>query len=144
MSSLERAIALAAEAHAGQVDKGGAPYILHPLRVMLRLTQPEARIVAVLHDVLEDSPITPEQLRREGFSEEVLAALLALTKVEGEDYPAFIRRAGVNPLARQVKLADLAENSDLSRIPEPGPEDARRLQKYQQATHYLRSLAADE
>ncbi|POA88963.1 HD domain-containing protein [Pseudomonas sp. NFPP10] len=143
MSSLERAIALAAQAHAGQVDKGGAPYILHPLRVMLRLTHPEARIVAVLHDVLEDCPITPEQLRGEGFGEEVLAALLALTKVAGEDYPAFIRRAGANPLARQVKLADLAENSDLSRIPEPGAEDLRRLEKYRQARDYLNSLARD-
>nr|BFD41583.1 HD domain-containing protein [Pseudomonas sp. FFPRI_1] len=144
MSSLERAIALAAEAHAGQVDKGGAPYILHPLRVMLRLTQPAARIVAVLHDVLEDCPVTQEQLRDEGFSAEVLAALQALTKVEGEDYPAFIRRAGANPLARQVKLADLAENSDLSRIPEPGAEDLQRLEKYRQARHYLMSLAVDE
>jgi len=97
----------------------------------------------VLHDVLEDCPITPEQLRGEGFSEEVLAALLALTKVAGEDYPAFIRRAGANPLARQVKLADLAENSDLSRIPEPGAEDLRRLEKYRQATDYLNSLACD-
>lgn len=143
MSSLERAIAIAAQAHAGQVDKGGAPYILHPLRVMLGLQRPEERIVAVLHDVLEDSAVPLEQLRGEGFSAAVLAALSALTKVEGEDYPAFIRRAAANPLARRVKLADLADNSDLSRIPEPGAEDLRRLEKYRQAMHYLNSLAAD-
>ena len=75
MSTLERAIAIAARAHAGQVDKGGAPYILHPLRVMLRLSEPREQLVAVLHDVIEDSPVTLEQLRGEGFSEEVLQAL---------------------------------------------------------------------
>lgn len=143
MSSLERAITIAAQAHAGQVDKGGAPYILHPLRVMLGVEQPEERIVAVLHDVLEDSAVTLEQLRAEGFSAPVLAALSALTKVEGEDYPAFIRRAAANPLARRVKRADLADNSDLSRIPEPGAEDLRRLEKYRQALLYLNSLTAD-
>ncbi|ROL78170.1 GTP pyrophosphokinase [Pseudomonas protegens] len=140
MSTLERAIAIAARAHAGQVDKGGAPYILHPLRVMLRLSEPRERLVAVLHDVIEDSPVTLEQLRGEGFSEEVLQALAALTKVEGEDYPEFIRRAAQNPLARRVKRADLAENSDLSRIPEPSDDDRRRLEKYRQAIEYLDGL----
>ncbi|WP_339071470.1 HD domain-containing protein [Pseudomonas idahonensis] len=140
MSTLERAIAIAARAHAGQVDKGGAPYILHPLRVMLRLSEPREQLVAVLHDVIEDSPVTLEQLRGEGFSEEVLQALAALTKVEGEDYSGFIRRAAQNPLARRVKRADLAENSDLSRIPEPSEDDRRRLEKYRQAIQYLDSL----
>ncbi|MDP9513847.1 GTP pyrophosphokinase [Pseudomonas protegens] len=140
MSTLERAIAIAARAHAGQVDKGGAPYILHPLRVMLRLSEPREQLVAVLHDVIEDSPVTLEQLRGEGFSEEVLLALAALTKVEGEDYSGFIRRAAQNPLARRVKRADLAENSDLSRIPEPSEDDRRRLEKYRQAIQYLDSL----
>ncbi|WP_404941408.1 HD domain-containing protein [Pseudomonas danubii] len=140
MSTLERAIAIAARAHAGQVDKGGAPYILHPLRVMLRLSEPREQLVAVLHDVIEDSPVTLEQLRGEGFSEEVLQALAALTKVEGEDYSVFIRRAAQNPLARRVKRADLAENSDLSRIPEPSEDDRRRLEKYRQAIEYLDSL----
>ncbi|NBF06477.1 HD domain-containing protein [Pseudomonas sp. Fl5BN2] len=140
MSSLERAIAIAAQAHAGQVDKGGAPYILHPLRVMLRLSAPEERIVAVLHDVIEDSPVTLEELRSEGFSDEVLRALAALTKTAGEDYPAFIRRAGQNPLARRVKLADLAENSDLSRIAAPGASDLQRREKYREAIDYLERL----
>ncbi|KAF0866370.1 GTP pyrophosphokinase [Pseudomonas sp. LD120] len=142
MSTLERAIAIATQAHAGQVDKGGAPYILHPLRVMLRLSQPQERVVAVLHDVLEDSPVTLAELRAEGFSDELLDALVALTKAEGEDYPAFIQRAAQNPLARAVKLADLAENSDLSRIPAPGDEDLQRLEKYRQAIAFLERLPA--
>jgi (p)ppGpp synthase/HD superfamily hydrolase len=141
MSSLERAIAIAAMAHEGQVDKGGAPYILHPLQVMLRLQDPEARTVAVLHDVVEDSPVSLEDLREQGFSEGVLSALEALTKREGEDYQAFVERAGRDPLARQVKLADLAENSDLSRIPAPSAKDLERVAKYRRAIDYLEGLA---
>ncbi|MCK9798391.1 HD domain-containing protein [Pseudomonas sp. MAFF 302030] len=141
MSTLERAIAIAAMAHEGQVDKGGAPYILHPLQVMLRLQDPEARTVAVLHDVVEDSPVSLEDLREQGFSEGVLSALEALTKREGEDYQAFVERAGRDPLARQVKLADLAENSDLSRIPAPSAKDLERVAKYRRAIDYLEGLA---
>jgi (p)ppGpp synthase/HD superfamily hydrolase len=141
MSSLERAIAIAAMAHEGQVDKGGAPYILHPLQVMLRLQDPEARTVAVLHDVVEDSPVSLEDLREQGFSEGVLSALEALTKREGEDYQAFVERAGRDPLARQVKLADLAENSDLSRISAPSAKDLERVAKYRRAIDYLEGLA---
>ncbi|WEK06923.1 MAG: HD domain-containing protein [Candidatus Pseudomonas colombiensis] len=141
MSTLERAIAIAAMAHEGQVDKGGAPYILHPLQVMLRLQDPEARTVAVLHDVVEDSPVSLEDLREQGFGEGVLSALEALTKREGEDYQAFVERAGRDPLARQVKLADLAENSDLSRIPAPSAKDLERVAKYRRAIDYLEGLA---
>lgn len=141
MSTLERAIAIAAMAHEGQVDKGGAPYILHPLQVMLRLQDPQARTVAVLHDVVEDSPVSLEDLREQGFSEGVLSALEALTKRAGEDYQAFVERAGRDPLARQVKLADLAENSDLSRIPAPSAKDLERVAKYCRAIDYLEGLA---
>ncbi|ROL69327.1 GTP pyrophosphokinase [Pseudomonas chlororaphis] len=141
MSTLERAIAIAAMAHEGQVDKGGAPYILHPLQVMLRLQDPQARTVAVLHDVVEDSPVSLEDLREQGFSEGVLSALEALTKREGEDYQAFVERAGRDPLARQVKLADLAENSDLSRIPAPSAKDLERVAKYRRAIDYLEGFA---
>src|SRR5687767_2629355 len=84
VSTLERAIAIAAQAHAGQVDKAGQPYILHPLRVMLRLATEEERIVGVLHDVVEDTPVSLQQLRDEGFSESVLSAVEALTKRDGE------------------------------------------------------------
>ena len=138
-AGLERAIAIAAEAHAGQVDKGGAPYILHPLRVMLSVSQPQERIVAVLHDVVEDSDWTFEALREAGFSAAVVAALKALTKIEGETYEAFIQRARANPVARAVKLADIADNSDLSRIPQPTTEDHWRMEKYRRAAEALRA-----
>ncbi|MEA5673257.1 GTP pyrophosphokinase [Pseudomonas sp. MH2] len=141
MSSLERAIVVATRAHEGQIDKGGAAYILHPLRVMARVSTPEQRIVAVLHDVLEDTPLTLSDLAREGFTLKILAALLALSRREGERYEDFVVRLGSDPLAREVKLADLADNSDLSRIVCPGPADIARLSRYREASAYLQTLA---
>lgn len=141
MSTLERAIAVATRAHEGQYDKGGAAYILHPLRVMMRVSTPEQRIVAVLHDVLEDTPLTVADLAREGFPLKILAALLALSRRQGESYEAFVVRLGDDPLAREVKLADLADNSDLTRIAMPGPADLARLTRYQRASAYLQALA---
>ena len=124
MSTLERAIVIAAEAHAGVPDKAGAPYILHPLRMMMTMTSTEERIVAVLHDVCEDCPgWTLEILRGEGFSEEILAALDSVTKRKGEPYEEFVMRAVANPIGRRVKLADLVDNSDLSRISHPWARD---------------------
>jgi (p)ppGpp synthase/HD superfamily hydrolase len=136
--TLERAIAIAATAHAGQVDKGGAPYILHPLKVMLRMSTLEERIVAVLHDVVEDCDISLEDLRQEGFSEEVLTAIESVTKVPDESYEDFVERAAQNPIGRVVKLADLEENSDLSRIASPSWEDLERIEKYRRAIGRLR------
>lgn len=136
--TLERAIAIAATAHAGQVDKGGSPYILHPLRVMLRMTTLEERIVAVLHDVVEDCAISLDDLRKEGFSEDVLNAIESVTKVTGESYEDFVERAAQNPIGRVVKLADLEENSDLSRIASPSWEDLERVEKYRRAIGRLR------
>ncbi|AIZ33212.1 GTP pyrophosphokinase [Pseudomonas sp. K1(2024)] len=141
MSSLERAILLATRAHAGQLDKGGADYILHPLRVMARVSTPEQRIVAVLHDVLEDTSVTLSDLAREGFPLKILAALLALSRRENERYEDFVVRLGSDPLAREVKLADLADNSDLSRLVCPGPVDMARLSRYREASAYLQALA---
>jgi (p)ppGpp synthase/HD superfamily hydrolase len=138
MSTLERAIVIAAEAHAGVVDKAGQPYILHPLRVMLRLSTLEERIAAVLHDVLEDTGVTCEELRREGFSEGVIEALESVTKRAGEDYETFVRRAAANPVGRNVKLADLADNSDRSRLPNPTLEDEARFAKYERAMNAIR------
>jgi len=137
MATLERAIAIAARAHEGQVDKAGMPYVLHPLRMMLNVDTPEARMAAVLHDVVEDTSVTLEHLRDEGFPDSVLAAVEALTKHEGEDYEAFIRRAGACPIARKVKLVDLRDNSDLSRIAEPTEKDRQRIEKYKRAIQYL-------
>ncbi len=142
MSTLERAIEIARKAHKGQVDKAGAPYIGHPLRVMERVPE-EAKMAAVLHDVLEDSSFTLGDLRAEGFPESVVEAVEALTKRPGETYALFILRAASNDIARTVKLADLFDNCDLSRIPDPGPEDYERLKKYQGAIRAIRILFLD-
>jgi len=137
VSTIERAIALAALAHVGQVDKAGAPYILHPLRVMLRLEGMEERIVAVLHDVVEDSDWTLERLRNEGFSEIILQAIDAVSRRPDEDYNEFIVRASKNSIGSRVKLADLEDNSDLSRLTEVTDRDLARLRKYQRGIAIL-------
>jgi (p)ppGpp synthase/HD superfamily hydrolase len=145
MSSLERAIAIAAEAHAGQQDKSGATYVLHPLRMMLRVSSNEERIVAVLHDVCEDCPgWTFDRLRAEGFSEKILAALDTVTKRDGEAYEDFVRRAAGNPIGRAVKLADLQDNCDLSRISNPTQRDFERIEKYKKAIDLIGRLPAPE
>jgi (p)ppGpp synthase/HD superfamily hydrolase len=137
MATLERAIALAAQAHEGQVDKAGAPYILHPLRVMLGVSGTLPRIVAVLHDVLEDTALTPQALKAQGFSDEVLDALMSVTRRDAETYEAFVHRCAAHPAGRVVKLADLRDNADLSRIPNPGPQDLQRQAKYLAAIRLL-------
>lgn len=137
MSTLERAIAIATEAHAGQRDKVGEAYILHPLRVMLAVRTPEERMVGVLHDVVEDSSWTLDALRQEGFSHEVVEAVDAVSRREGEDYFDFVRRAGANPLARPVKVADLRDNLDLTRIAAPTQQDYDRCERYRQALELL-------
>lgn len=138
MSTLERAIAIAVDAHKGQVDKAGAPYILHPLRVMLSLTAVPERIVAVLHDVCEDCEgWSLDRLRDEGFGEDVIRGLDAVTKRDGEDYDAFVARAASDPVGRAVKRADLIDNSDLARIDKPTPKDLERIEKYRRALERL-------
>ncbi|MGV3709508.1 MAG: HD domain-containing protein [Gemmatimonas sp.] len=137
MSTLERAIVIAAEAHAGQQDKAGESYILHPLRVMQRVSTNDARIVAVLHDVVEDTPWTLQQLSAEGFSSAIVDAVDALTRREHESYDAFVIRAGKNAIARSVKLADLADNMELTRIKEPGAKDFERMERYKRAVAML-------
>lgn len=138
MSTLEHAIAIAAKAHEGRRDKADAPYILHPLRVMLRLDTEAERIVAVLHDVVEDCvEWSFERLRIEGFSEEILTALDSVTKRDGEAYEDFVRRAAANPIGLRVKLADLKDNSDLSRIANPIARDHERVARYGRAIALL-------
>jgi (p)ppGpp synthase/HD superfamily hydrolase len=140
MRKLERAIAIAAEAHAGQVDKAGEPYILHPLRVMLSCATEDERIVGVLHDLVEDCPgWTFARLRQEGFSDAVLAALDSVTHREGEAYEAFVERAAANPIGRRVKLADLGDNCDLGRISAPTERDLARIEKYRRAIRTIES-----
>jgi hypothetical protein len=140
---VEKAVAIALHAHAGQVDKAGAPYVLHPLRVMARMTDDLARMAAVLHDVVEDGPgWTFDRLRAEGIPAAVVEALTFLTKRPEEegDYDAFIRRVAGNALARRVKLGDLDDNMDLSRISAPTEADLRRLEKYRRARTLLEGL----
>jgi (p)ppGpp synthase/HD superfamily hydrolase len=145
MSSLNRAIAIAAEAHAGQHDKAGAPYIFHPLRIMLSLSSSDERIVAVLHDVCEDCPgWTFDRLRAEGFSEQILTALDSVTKRDGEAYEDFVTRAASNPTGRAVKLADLLDNCDLSRISNPTQRDFQRIEKYRKAIELIGRLPAPQ
>jgi (p)ppGpp synthase/HD superfamily hydrolase len=140
ISLLEKAIAIAAQAHRGQKRKDGSPYILHPLRMMLRLeTEPE-RTVAVLHDVVEDTPWTIDDLRREGFPEDILQALDCVTRRNGESYEAFVDRAALNPVARRVKLADLEDNMNVRELPEVTPKDTERLAKYLKAWQRLRMM----
>jgi (p)ppGpp synthase/HD superfamily hydrolase len=135
------AVALAAEMHRDAVDKAGAPYILHPLRVMLAMTTDEARRVAVLHDVIEDSKgrVTPDDLRRLGYPDAEVEALVALTKrpEEYDEYEAFIERVRANDLAATVKRADLEDNMDVRRLSDFGVADAERVAKYLRAWRRL-------
>lgn len=137
---LERAIEIAVEAHKGQVDKAGAPYVLHPLRMMIRMGSEPEKLTAVLHDVVEDGPgWTFDRLRSEGFSAAVLEALECITKRDGEPYEEFIQRSAGNPIARQVKLADLEDNMNILRIAQPTEKDWVRLKKYHRAWQVLKA-----
>ena len=134
MSTLQRAIEIATEAHKGQFDKSGKDYIEHPLRVMEMGKTEEEKIVGVLHDVVEDTPWTFEMLEAEGFSSEVIAALKCVTKIsEKENYDDFIERIKKNPLAVAVKINDLTDNMDIRRLPYLGDKDVKRLKKYLKA-----------
>lgn len=142
MSTIEKAIALAATAHAGQLDKGGQPYILHPLRVMFRVATDEQRMAAVLHDIVEDTSVTFEDLEAQGFPASVVEAVRALTKLPGESRLAAAERAAANPIALAVKLADNAENMDLSRIANPTEKDFARLREYEAVRELLLARSA--
>ena len=133
MSTLTRAIEIATQAHADQVDKAGAPYIAHVLRVQAGVSDPDAKIAAVLHDVVEDTDWTLDRLAEEGFSAAVLRGVDAVTRRQGEGYEAFVLRAAADPIGRQVKLADLQDNEDLSRIADPTEADIARVAKYRRA-----------
>lgn len=137
MSTLERAIQIAVQAHANKTDKGGDSYILHPLRVMLQLPTEELRIIGVLHDVVEDSDVTFQDLLAEGFTPAVVEALESLTKRRDELYTDFIQRAAAHPLARPVKVADLLDNLDESRLRRlPAKETARLRAQYKEALNF--------
>ena len=137
--NLARAIEIAASAHRNQVDKGGKPYILHPIRVMMSLNSENEKIVGVLHDVVEDSDEWGfERLRKEGFQENILSALKSVTKAsEAEDYQKFIKRAARNQIGRNVKIADIRDNLDVTRIDVLNERDLIRINKYKAALKLL-------
>jgi len=135
---LDKAIRIATVAHQHQTDKGGEPYILHPLRVMLAMQTHEQRIVAVMHDVLEDDGGWTLKDIRSRFGASIADALDALTHRPNETYTAYVRRIATNPLAVTVKIADLTDNMQAHRLPQPLTRaDHLRNAKYQQARDYL-------
>ena len=147
MASIEKALQIAAGAHEGQKDKDGQPYILHPLRVMNAVEDEPAKVVAVLHDVIEDTSVTAEDLRREGFDEAVLAAVECLTHRKGEPYADYVVRCKGDEIARRVKLADLEDNARPSRAllrPDRIEPDIARLRKYLLAYKFLTDMLGEE
>ena len=139
--NLAKAIEIAASAHSEQKDKGGSPYILHPIRVMMSLNTEEEKIVGVLHDVVEDSEDWDfDRLREEGFAEDIISALMSVTKQsDAENYEAFIERAGRNQIGRNVKIADIKDNLDVTRIGNLKEKDLLRINKYKNALSKLAS-----
>jgi guanosine-3',5'-bis(diphosphate) 3'-pyrophosphohydrolase len=139
MSDLDKAIQLAARIHARQKDRYGRPYILHPLRVMMRVRTDQEKIVAILHDVVEDSDLEAKDLTKEGFSPEIVAAVDCLSKRDGEVYQDYIKRVLPNPLARTVKLADLEDNMNLERVDHLEEKDFQRFTRYHRAWLMLKN-----
>ena len=135
-TNIEAAKALATKAHEGQTDKAGLPYITHPERVASRLNAPEAQVVGWLHDTVEDTPLTIDDIR-EQFGPETAAAVDAISKRDGETWSDYIDRVAANPIARQVKISDLIDNSNLSRIPYITLKDVERQKKYNKALKRL-------
>lgn len=137
---LEKAIQIAEQAHKGQKDKGGQPYIFHLFRVMQKGKTETEQICGILHDLVEDTSWTFEDLKNEGFSEEIIDVLKCVTKKKGESYPLFIRRVAQNPIAIRVKMHDLEDNMDITRLKEITDKDYIRIVEYHSAYNYLKSV----
>ena len=136
---LALAIETAEKFHYGQTDKGGKPYINHPTAVAASLTNTEHKIVAYLHDIVEDTPVTLEDLLDIGFTYRIVNSIRLLTKNKELTYQEYQRRIRFDTTARAVKIADLKHNMDLSRIPQPCKNDYERLEKYKAALSFLES-----
>ena len=136
-SLLEKAIRIAVNAHFGQTDKGGKPYILHPLRLMEQACTTTEKICAILHKVLEDTSVKVSDLSEQGFTHAIIDVVVSLTKHDNEAYPQFIERIVQNPISVKVKLIDLYDNTRVSRVSGLNETDFERLQKYLRAIQYL-------
>ena len=132
----ELALQIAKEAHAGQVDKAGKDYILHPMTVASYMDTDVEKTIAYLHDVLEDTSVTVDELRNH-FSNEIVDTVITLTHRKDESYFEYIQRISKSKLAKKVKVADLLHNLDITRIKEPSKQDYERLEKYKKAILYL-------
>lgn len=136
---ISKAREICTAAHEGQIDKAGKPYHLHPERVAARCSTAAETIVALLHDTVEDTYVSPEYLRSQGFPQEIVDAVMSVTKTDGESYEDFVARAKKNVIGRQVKIHDLEDNMDVSRLNEITDETVARLRKYLAAYHFLKS-----
>lgn len=136
----DKALQIAIQAHREQKDKSGREYVMHPIRVAERCKDPRAKIVALLHDTIEDSSVTTEYLSSEGFPDDIINSVLSVTKREGETYDDFVHRAAENVVGRAVKIADLEDNMDIRRLKEITDDDIARLRKYLRAWQYLIKL----
>ena len=136
-SMVDLALSIARKAHEGQLDKAGVDYIEHPIYVASQVDTEEEKAVALLHDVIEDSPVSAEGLLQAGLPETVVTAVQVLTKKKEQDYQTYLETVKKNPLARVVKLADLEHNSDLSRLSSITEKDRERLKKYKKAIDFL-------
>ena len=144
---LQRAIEIAVDAHKTDIDKGGNPYILHPLRLMIQMDTEDEKIVAVLHDVVEDhgEQWSMEKIKAEGFPTSVIRGLESVTKMPEEEsdasddvYFSFVRRAAADPIGRKVKFADIKDNLDITRLGRDITEkDVARIRKYKKALDIL-------
>ena len=138
LMNYDKAYEIASIAHMGQVDKAGKPYLNHVLAVSSKFSKENEKIIALLHDVIEDTAITLSDLRKEGFNELIILAIDSLTRRKGESYTQFIQRVKLNPTAVKIKIEDLLHNMDLSRIPSPSEEDFKRIKKYEKALEQLK------
>ena len=147
MATIEKAVEIAAKSHAGTKDRSGVPYLLHPLRVMMGVEGEAAQIVAVLHDVVEDTPVTLDEIRAEGFRDEIVEALALVTHGADQSYSEYVIALKSNPIARQVKLSDLRDNSTLDRVmlrPHNIDWDTARIQRYVLSYQYLTDIITED
>jgi len=140
MNLIEKAIEIALNAHVDQKDRYGQPYILHPLRVMMKVDDEKEKVAAILHDVIEDSDYEYQDLCDKGFPPEIIEAVVCLSKQDGEEYIEYIKRAISNPISIKVKLADLEDNMDIRRIDVLQERDIERFNRYLKAWRMIKKI----